>query len=75
MYEIALKVLKFLFIKVNSLALSTLLKSNMTKKLQIINLCTLTGKSKALYRHYKISNIFFRVKTNLTFFFGLKKAS
>jgi small subunit ribosomal protein S14 len=49
--------------------------SRIKYKSQIKNYCVVSGRSRSIYRNFKVSRILVRELSSLGLFFGLKKAS
>jgi len=80
--EIFQKVLKTLFLYSKDNIFKLLIKKKIYYtlfkkyyKTTIKNYCIITGRSKGIYRKFKVSRIIFRLLGNQGLFFGIKKIS
>jgi len=71
--EIYLKILKFLFLVLSIKGIKGILYKKLLSKYNIHNLCVSTGKSKGLFRKYKVSRITLRGLSRSLFFLVCKK--
>lgn len=77
--EVFQKILKFLILYIQNIFISLILQSEFLNififKTVIKNYCIISGRSRSIYKKFKVSRISFREIGSEGLFFGLKKLS